>query len=122
MSYEIKDKELIIAGAIICFPSFYKKTMKLSKTARNLLDVFLLLMYEDNDFYLDSETQKNIPRVYKAFSGNDISEKTIRNVISELRQNELLIRMGNNAYLFNSDDVILFTKEALKGKILTAYS
>jgi hypothetical protein len=77
-------------------------TTKLSTSARNLLDVFVLHMRpEDNLVYFGDEDMNYYLQYCEKKLQIMYSEKTTRNAISELNKADLLLRGRNNVYFIN---------------------
>lgn len=103
---------------VICYPGHIDKCSKISKTARNILDIILIIMRIDNGIYLDGETIARIRSIAKQFHGNAFALQTIRNVIHELVKNELLLKGPKKNYYVNPTYFMKFSPEKRRKELI----
>jgi hypothetical protein len=85
---------------VICFPGHIFLTSKISSTARIVLDAIFILADNHNSIILDEEIVKILLQLLGKCEKN-FTEQTLRNSVSELYQNELLLRLKKNHYYLN---------------------
>jgi len=111
--------EVKLTDPVICYPGHIKKCSKISKTARNILDIILIIMRIDNHVYLDIDAIYNIRQLSTTYQGKNYTEQTIRNAINELSKNELILKYKNKNYFVNPTFFIKFSPEERRHKLLT---
>ena len=82
--------------------SHLPKTSKLSASARNLLDVFITYMREDDNlvYFCDGRMGEYL-KFCSEYLQLNYTEKTVRNAISELHKVGLLLRYRKDVYFIN---------------------
>lgn len=82
---------------VLCFPEHILLTSKISSTARIVLDIICIMADNYNLIILDEVTVKTLLELLGQ-CGKNFTEQTLRNSVSELFQNELLLRLKKNHY------------------------
>ena len=104
---------------VICYPGHIRECSKISKTARNVLDIILIIMKIDNLVYLDRGAIYKIRQLSRATQGKNYTEQTIRNAIHELSKTDLLIKYRNKNYFVNPVYFMKFSPEERRSELIT---
>lgn len=103
---------------VLCFPGHILQTSKISSTARVVLDAIFLMADNYNLIILDESTVKTILHILGQCD-KSFTEQTLRNSVSELFQNELLLRLKNNHYYLNPTYFLKHSIEEHRNELLT---
>ena len=68
---------------VVCYPGHIAKCAQVSNTARNVLDVILIIMSPANQIIMDESVIYQIRRIAKDNIGKEYAAQTIKNTISE---------------------------------------
>jgi len=104
---------------VICYPGHIDKCSKISKTARNILDIILVIMNIHNQVYLDAETISIIRRMTLMYYGKSYTIQTVRNVIHELTSTQILLKHEKKNYFINPIYFMKFSPEERRRKLIT---